>query len=154
MGQEFRYRLVRSSACGLSQAAIKMSARAVVLSEDLTGEGSASKLTYMVGCWQDSVPRGLLAWGPQFPAGCGLKAALGSLAHALSNMAAYSIKASKRESSKTELASYIPSSQKWQPITFAIFYRLEASHWASPQSKWKGYIRGQISGGENPSKIL
>lgn len=61
LGQKFRHGL----------AATEVSSRAGIAFEVWTGEGC--------GCWQHSVPRGLLHWGLQFLVGCWLEVTLSTL---------------------------------------------------------------------------
>lgn len=92
----------------------------------------------MVNIWQDSLPWRLLAWGPQFPAGCWLRAALSSLAPSFPTR---QLTTWGETLLARQLTPYIPASPEWHPLTFARLYWLETSHQASPHSSWEGYIR-------------
>lgn len=117
--------MARNSARGLSQTATRYHQDWGFISR-LDWGRSAAKLLH--GC--------LEVRGPQFPAGV----ALSPLAHVLSNTAAHNIKASEGENLLVRQNSeFIASSEKWHPVTLAIFCWLEASHQTSPYPEEESY---------------
>ena len=64
-----------------------------------------------------------------------------------SNVAAYFIKISKRESPVRRKSQSFVASWKWHPITFAIFYSLEASPRLGLPSKGRNFTRAWVPGG-------
>lgn len=115
-----------------TKAEAKMSSTTEVLTEVLTGEGSAAKLMWFL---KNLAPGGWLDWEPccQLSAKA-ILATWVSFLRSPHNMAASSIKASKGESpSKAEISE--TQSWKWRTIC----WWLEASHRSHPCSGRKGY---------------
>lgn len=96
-------------------------------------------------CWQDSVPRWLLARGhPQFFVMC----VFPTWQLASSKCSGHSGNTESRLGSQ-KLSSSEASSLTGHPITFAMSSWLEANHWVRPHSREGDYTRAGTPGGGN-----